>query len=253
MNFEIGAQTYTIRDYCKTLEDFGASMKKLAQTGYKTVQLSATGDFTARQVVSILDKYNLKAVLTHTNPQKILEQTDEVIRYHKAIGASYVGLGMMPQEYQADGARGAARFIGDFSGAIKKIADAGLKFMYHNHSFEFQKFGGTSIFDMLTEGLDKTGAGFTLDVYWVAHAGADPAFWLRKLKGRVDTVHYKDMIIESWTQKMAEVLEGNLNWREIFRASDEGGVKYAFVEQDDCYGKNPFECLKVSFNNLQNQ
>ena len=36
----IGAQFYTIRDFCKTPEDLAESLKKVADIGYKTVQLS---------------------------------------------------------------------------------------------------------------------------------------------------------------------------------------------------------------------
>ena len=37
---EIGAQFYTIRDYCKDLNSLEESLKKVAAIGYKTIQLS---------------------------------------------------------------------------------------------------------------------------------------------------------------------------------------------------------------------
>ena len=30
-----------------------------------------------------------------------------------------------------------------------------------------------------------------------------------------------------------------------------GGHEYLLVEQDDCYGEDPFECLRVSYQNLK--
>jgi len=51
-------------------------------------------------------------------------------------------------------------------------------------------------------------------------------------------------------QMMSPVLEGNLNWRAIFDACVEAEVKFAFVEQDDCYGIDPFDCLETSYINL---
>ena len=30
-----------------------------------------------------------------------------------------------------------------------------------------------------------------------------------------------------------------------------GFMAYAAVEQDDCYGTDPFECLKISYDNLK--
>ena len=88
---------------------------------------------------------------------------------------------------------------------------------------------------------------------------ADPAYYLRKFAGRVDTIHFKDMALIKipgeymQVQKMCEVLEGNLNWPEIFAACKDAGVKYTFVEQDDQYMEDPFECLKLSYNNLVKQ
>ena len=35
----IGVQFYTLRDHCKTLEEFSESLKKVAEIGYKTVQI----------------------------------------------------------------------------------------------------------------------------------------------------------------------------------------------------------------------
>jgi sugar phosphate isomerase/epimerase len=49
---------------------------------------------------------------------------------------------------------------------------------------------------------------------------------------------------------MAEVIEGNMNWASIFAACRESGVEWALVEQDDCNGRDPFESLKISFDNI---
>ena len=51
-------------------------------------------------------------------------------------------------------------------------------------------------------------------------------------------------------QRFAEVGEGNLNWPAILAEAERGGVEYLLVEQDDCYGRDPFECLATSRRNL---
>ena len=38
----IGAQLYTLRDYCKNLDDFSETLKKVADIGYTSVQVSGT-------------------------------------------------------------------------------------------------------------------------------------------------------------------------------------------------------------------
>ena len=255
---KIGAQLYTVYKFTQTEEDFESTIKKVADMGYTYVQVSGIGPIPADKVREICDKYGQKIIITHAKPDRVLNDTENVIKEHKIMGANYVGIGGMPDEYKEDLA-GINRFIADFTPPAKKIQEAGMKFMYHNHQFEFLKYDGKLIIDWLAEGFSKELMGFTLDTYWTQVGGCDPAFYLRKFKGRVDTIHFKDIALIKipgeyfQVQKMCEVLEGNLNWQEIFAACKDAGVMYAFVEQDDKYMGDPFDCLKLSFDNLKKQ
>lgn len=57
------------------------------------------------------------------------------------------------------------------------------------------------------------------------------------------------MTVDGFTQLMAPVGEGNLNWPAILKALEGTGCKYLLVEQDTCQG-SPFDCLKKSYDNL---
>ncbi|MCL2528135.1 MAG: sugar phosphate isomerase/epimerase [Defluviitaleaceae bacterium] len=255
---KIGAQLYTVNQFTKTEADFEATIKKIADIGYAYVQISGIGPIPADKVRAICNKYGLKIIITHTSPDRVLNDTENVIKEHKIMGAGYIGIGGLPEMYKED-VNGINQFIADFTPPAKIIYEAGMKFMYHNHQFEFLKYDGKLIIDRLADGFQKEHMGFTLDTYWVQAGGGDPAYYLKKLAGRVDTIHFKDMSLLKvpgqylQVQIMSEVLEGNLNWPEIFKACKDAGVKYAFVEQDDEYMTNPFECLKVSYNNLVKQ
>ena len=81
-------------------------------------------------------------------------------------------------------------------------------------------------------------------------------YWIKKLKGRVPIIHFKDFGIVEGAAKIedvekcfAEVGEGNINWPPIVEACRETGIEYVIVEQDICKG-NPFDSLRVSFGNL---
>ena len=43
----------------------------------------------------------------------------------------------------------------------------------------------------------------------------------------------------------------NLYWQGIIDEARTAGVKYFVVEQDDCQGRDPFECLEKSYNYLR--
>ena len=54
------------------------------------------------------------------------------------------------------------------------------------------------------------------------------------------------------SERMAAVGADNMPFEKILRAlCAGGGVKYALVEQDDCYGQSPFDCLKASYDYLR--
>ena len=245
---KVGAQMYTVREYTQTVKDFAGTIKKLADIGYECVQVSGIGPIPAREVADICKSHNIEIIITHTNPTRVKDETNAVIDEHRIMGAKYIGIGGMPGDYERN-AEGVKRFISDFTPASEKIHACGMTFMYHNHAYEFEKYGDKLMIEYLVEELPL--AGFTLDTYWVQAGGADPCAWLNKLTGRVEVVHYKDMIWSDNQQLMAEVMEGNLNWEGIFAASRAAGVKYAMVEQDDCYGQDPFKCLKTSLINLK--
>ena len=92
--------------------------------------------------------------------------------------------------------------------------------------------------------------GLTFDTYWAQTAGADPAQWIEKLKGRVPCIHLKD---HSFDRKMAVVGEGNINFDRVFEKAEAAGTKYMLVEQDDCNGENPFDCLRRSYEFLKSR
>jgi len=246
---KIGAQLYTVREHTQTAADFAATIKKIAKIGYQYVQVSGIGPIPAQEVADICKSHGISIAITHTNPARIKDETEVVIAEHRIMGADYIGLGAIPHGYEFS-AEGIRRFIADYTPVAEKIRAAGMYLMYHNHDFEFEKFDGKRMLDYMIEAFPQL--GFTLDTYWVQAGGADPASWIKSLAGRVDVLHLKDMAWAGGKQIMAEIMEGNLNWESIFAACSEAGVKYAMVEQDDCYGQDPFECLAKSYRNLQN-
>lgn len=245
---KIGAQLYTVRSHTQTLDDFAGVLKKVADIGYKTVQVSGTCPFEAEWLSRELNKNGLECAVTHTPPQRLLEETEKVTEEHKTFGCKYVGFGW--NAFKLDEGDTPARFIEKYLPVAQKIHDSGRRFMYHNHDQEFQKIGGKLIIDILAEAFSPELMGFIVDTFWVQAAGADPAAWIRKLSGRAPCIHLKDF---SYGRKFAAVGEGNMNFDAIFNAAADSGVEYMLVEQDDCYGEDPFECLKRSYEYLKSK
>ncbi len=244
----LGAQLYTVKDYIQNERDFERTIKKVSDIGYSSVQISGLGNgIRVENLREICDKYGLKIVLTHVGADRILYDTDKLIEDHNILGCDYIGLGMMPEKYISD--HWFQYFVEDFQGPIKKIADSGKLFMYHNHNFEFEKMKEGRIIDRLLEAFPPEELGITLDTYWIQAAGADILQWIDILKDRIPCVHLKDMAVKGFEQRFAPVLEGNLNFPKIFEALKDTNARYLLVEQDASYGENPFDSLEKSYNN----
>ncbi|MFS0726021.1 sugar phosphate isomerase/epimerase family protein [Paenibacillus sp. 1P07SE] len=248
MTMTLGAQLYTVRNYVKTEADIRFTLKKIAEMGYTTVQASALGPIAPERLREICDELSLKIVLTHIPPDRLLGETEQVIREHDVLGCDYVGIGSMPDKYRT--AEWYSHFAEDFREPAKKLAAAGKLFMYHNHNFEFEKIGGKRLIERLAEDFAADEMGFTLDTYWVHAGGADVVQWIEQLADRLPCVHLKDMAVQGSTQLMAPVLEGNMNFHAIMQALEKAGsTKYLLIEQDTCQG-SPFDSLQTSYTNL---
>jgi len=249
----VAAQLYTVREFTKTSQDFAASMKKIREIGYTAVQVSGIGPIPDAEVKQVADDLGLKIVITHISYEKLWNDIDSVIEQHKLWNCKNVAIGSMPKEYRT-GEDGFKRFAAEASKVGEKLYQAGLTFSYHNHSFEFVRFGKRTGLDIVYEESDPRFLQAEIDTYWVQHGGGDPAAWIRRMKNRMPVVHFKDMVIvvdeTGSRQIMAEIGEGNLNWPAIITACQEAGVEWYAVEQDICQ-RDPFESLRISYQNLQ--
>ena len=247
---QIGAQSYTVRQYCQTEKDLGESLEKIAAIGYRNIQLSAIGPIPPERVKHLCDANGLRIVLTHNPETDFLEKTDDLIYRHQLYGCAYVGLGYLPDRYHVPG--GPEKFAEDFMPAAEKLRTAGMKMMYHNHAFEFARMpDGRFMMDHLLSAMPADLLGVTADTYWLQYGGMDVCAWLLQHAERLHCVHLKDYTVSGFDIRMAPVGAGSLDFPKILDILGKNGVtEYALVEQDDCYGASPFDCLKKSYEAL---
>ena len=243
----LGAQLYTIRDFMKTEQDFAESMTKIADIGYKAVQLSGQCEMTAETMKRILDDNGLVCAATHVPYEKLRDETEAMIEHHKTLECDYPAIGGMGKSFERT-AEGLTAFAKEASDMAAKLAEAGLTFSYHNHNWEFERFGDRTGFEILFTESDPKVFNAEPDVYWIQAGGGDPAYWVRWLKGRAPLIHLKDMGMKGREQTMAEIGVGNLNWPAILDACKEAGAVWYLVEQDTCPG-DPFDSLAISYTN----
>lgn len=247
---KLAAQLYTIRAHTQDAHDFAASMQKIRAIGYTAVQVSAIGPIPHAEVKAIVDDLDLAICNTHIGHELLWNDLDAVIEQHRLWDCKHVAIGSMPQQYRKEGEDGFKRFAREASRVGEQLYESELTFSYHNHSFEFVRFGDRTGLDVLYEESDPRFLQAELDTYWIQHGGADPTAWIEKVKGRMPVIHLKDMVIAGGEQTMAEIGAGNLNWPAILRACEEANVEWYAIEQDICQ-RDPFDSLRISFENLR--
>ncbi len=246
---KLGAQFYTIREHTKTPEDLRESFRKIKDIGYEVAQMSAICPIEAERLKAYSDEFGLPITCTHSPLDRIINDTDALIKEHKIYGCDVIGLGMMPREYHGT-LEGCRTFIDMIREPISKINAAGLRFAYHNHHFEFDDLGGVCSYDLLIEELPTM--NFILDTYWVKHAGRDYLDYIRLFGNeRLTNVHFKDMKTEP-AGAICPCGEGVIDFAPVIKLCDELSIPYALVEQDNaCELGDEFEQLRSSFNHLK--
>ena len=246
---KLGAQFYSLRTECTTPEGIYNSMKKVKEIGYEIIQISGVCDIEAEKLKSYVDEFSLPITCTHKPFDSIVNDTDNLIKYHQIIDCPVIGLGGMSAEYRGS-VEAARRFIAEMKEPIKKINAAGLRFGYHNHAFEFDKFDGTCVFDILFEELPE--ADFIQDVYWTRYAEVDTLKILEQIAnaGRMTNIHFKDMKFEP-KGDMCPCGEGVTDFKPLAELCKKYGIENILVEQDNApMLGDVFAQMKSSFDHL---
>lgn len=255
---QLGAQLYTVHNHTKTLEDFSQSLKKVAQIGYKTVQVSGTCPFEPEWLKEELLKNDLTCVLTHIAPKRIIEETEQVVKEHAVFGCQHIGIGGMPSEMRGS-VEGYEEFKKVYLPAALRMREMGAKLLYHNHWFEFEKLDGKDVLERILEDFPEDSIDFTLDLGWAAYGneGSDAAVLklIRNLKGRLGRIHLKDYKPAREGMEtpvyLRPIFEGNLDYAAYIKELKQAGTEYMLVEQDWCYEEDEFECLRRSYENVR--
>ena len=90
MDKRIGAQLYTVRDFCKTKKKFAETLERVADIGYKTVQVSGTCKYEPEWLSEQLERCSLKCVITHIPADELIENTAKSTRRNETVDEAYI-------------------------------------------------------------------------------------------------------------------------------------------------------------------
>lgn len=243
----IGVQLYTLREYMQTPEETKAVLRKVAGIGYKHVEPAGFGGMEEADFKAACDDAGLQIVSCHDSWDEMKDEPQTTIDRMKMFGCGLVASGS-PASYQ--NGEGYAEYAKLTTEAGKKLAAGGVTFQYHNHAHEYILYDGKSAMEIMMENSDPEYFKFQLDLCWVARGSASPVAWIKKLAGRIGSLHCKDSSPLSNTESQFEpVGAGNLDWCGIISAAADEGISVYIVEQDRCQ-IDEFDSIEISYNNL---
>ena len=253
----IKLQMYTLRDFTKTREDFLSTIKKVHNIGYRGLQAKCPPFMEPTEFKEILDNYGMTTDSVSYKLAEIEPKLEEIVKLSNLYGTTKVRVEAMPHDYSLS-ASGFEKYALMLEKGGKILHSAGLKLIYHFHAFEFVNFAdGKRGIDILLDNTTAMNVWFQPDIFWLAASGTEVSESLRMFVGRADSIHVKDYgirprennILERIPYQYLPVGCGNLSWHRIIPTALDMGIKNFVVEQDSCDG-DPFDCVKISFDNL---
>jgi sugar phosphate isomerase/epimerase len=224
-------QLYTVRDHME--KDAPGTLKRVKEIGYDYVETAGFAGRSPAEFKNLLDAAGITSVSAHAGYDAITERTSEVIATVETLGVKYAVLSSA-----ADNKAGWLEVAANLDAAGAALRKQGIQLCYHNHAHEFVRYDGEYALDILLAATRPENVACEIDAYWVQHGGENPVAVIEKYAGRCPLLHIKDMTPDDASKPephtFAEVGQGVIDWRPIFAAGENVGVKWYIVEQDTC-------------------
>jgi sugar phosphate isomerase/epimerase len=211
--------------------DFEGTLRQVASIGYRELDMYiyASG-LEAPATRAILDRVGLTCPSARVTTVSLYRGWERFLDAAVALGSRYITLANVPPD-ERRAVRDWHELAELFNRVGESAARAGLTFCYHNHAFEFEPLEGRVPFELLLSETDLRLVKLQVDVYWITRGGRDPAAELRRLAGRVASVHLKDMDATA-ARGITTVGRGTIRFANVIRAAADTGVRHFFVEED---------------------
>jgi sugar phosphate isomerase/epimerase len=226
----VGVQLYMLRAQMKA--DPEGTLARIAELGYNEIEWWGSWGRTPAQLRAVLDANKLTSPAAHIDPKDLAkENLPALLDTAATMGHKSVLVAWTPpdQRRSADDWKRVAETL-NVAGA--SAAAAGVRTGYHNHDFEFERFGSRSGFEILLEETDANLVDIELDCFWAFKAGFEPLALLNAHKDRIKFLHLKDSSARP-EHAQRDIGAGVIQWKPILATGLANRVTNVFVEQDD--------------------
>lgn len=237
-NIDVGVQLYSLRAQME--KDLPGTLALVQKMKLTDVEVASFYNHSAESFKALLDKNGLKASGVHFQWDRFTRDIDGIIKDAKALGCEYVTLPWIPHngDFTVANGRDAAEKFNEWG---RKLAEAGLKFTYHPHGYEFSRFDKGTVFDEMVRLTKPKYVNFEIDIFWAFDGGADPVQLMRKYPSRFLLMHLKDMRkgVKTPNYTGHEDVEsdvtlgtGQLDIKAILAEAQKIGIKHYYLEDE---------------------
>ncbi len=188
-----GVQLYSVR---KQLDaDLDGTLSALATMGFRDVETHKNFLGGAAPFRAALDQHGLRVRSMMATFEELTSDPAALIADAKVLGTGWVVCPWIPHDKDAGyTAADNEKAIALWNQVGPRFKQAGLRFAYHPHGYEFHDGGtGRPLIDQMIERTRAGEVDYEMDVFWVVHAGQDPVAYLKRFPGRFVMFHIKDM------------------------------------------------------------
>lgn len=242
----VGLQLYSVREQLP--KDFEGTLKQLGAIGYKEVEAAGYYHKSATEFKQAMEQAGLRCVSTHHPLGDLKPNLQERIDYAKTLGLEFI-ICSSANVHRDGSEKGEMklddwRYVADqFNEIGQKIKAAGMRFGYHNHTFEFKAENGVIYYDELMKRTDPKYVVFEMDCGWVYVGGHNPVEYISRAPERFPLLHVKDFQKQA-DGKYTNVVLGKgagIDYAAVFRAAT--GLKHYFIEQEE-FSEDPMTELR---------
>ncbi len=229
----ISAQLYTVRNV-GTLDE---QLATVAGAGIKYVEpfrFNGMKEPPAAEFKALLDKHGLKVSGMHVNIGEVIENTDKLVEYNKAIGNTRLIVPALPASITPKSKAGWQAIGQLFATIAATLKPKGMQVGFHNHTVELEMYEGKTGLEWFAESAGPD-VIFTVDIAWAARGGQDPVALLGRLKGHVWNIHVKDNAPAGQNTEergFAIVGKGTVDWDRVLPAARDAGAIFFTLEHD---------------------
>jgi len=238
-------------------KDLGGVLARVRGMGFREVEGAGLWGHTAADLRAALDAAGLRCQSAHMGFERLRDDLHGAFAEVKAVGAAWVVCPWIPHgsAFTHDDARKAAEAFNTFATAAE---GAGLRFAYHCHGYEFVPSPEGTLFDTLARATDPKRVAFQIDVFHALFGGADPAQLIDRHKGRVVSLHLKDLKkgfpIKAGTpiappEADVPLGTGQVDMPAVLRAATNAGTSLYYVEDES---SDPWRHIPQSVAYLKN-